>query len=141
MPWSELGHFNPWAAIVAGLAAFFIGGIWYSGLFGKAWVKAQGFTDEQVAQMKAKMKPPIFFGGMIFAYIVLGFALEIIIWRMNIQATVGGMKVGAVAFLIVASVTLTHHLASNKVWAAYLIDASCELVYLLVMGAILGSWR
>lgn len=141
MPYDHLGHFNWIAVIVAALVAFFIGGLWYQALFGKLWIKMQGFSDQQVAEMKARMKPGIFFGGMIVSYIVLAAALEIVIWRMNIQAVPGGLKVGAVAFLISASVSMTHHLASGKVIGAYLIDAGCELCYMLAMGAILGAWR
>uniref|UniRef100_UPI0013D3226F DUF1761 family protein n=2 Tax=Pseudomonadota TaxID=1224 RepID=UPI0013D3226F len=38
-----------WLAILAAAAAgFAVGGIWYGPLFGKAWAKARGLSDEQL---------------------------------------------------------------------------------------------
>lgn len=36
------------AVVVAGLSAFVLGGIWYGPLFGKAWQRQVGLSDEQV---------------------------------------------------------------------------------------------
>jgi len=41
----------------------------------------------------------------------------------------------------IAAVSFTNFLPTNKKIAVYLIDVSCELVYLLVMGAIIGAWK
>src|ERR1044071_9140930 len=39
--------FNIWAVLVAALSTFLIGGLWYSpAVFGKAWMKENGFTEE-----------------------------------------------------------------------------------------------
>ena len=38
---SDFDSFNIWAVLTAGVAAFMIGGAWYTALFGKAWQKAQ----------------------------------------------------------------------------------------------------
>lgn len=141
MPDIDLTQINYLAVVVAALAAFLIGGIWYSALFANAWTKAQGWTDEQVAAMKAKMSPPKFFGGMIIAYLVLAFAITVLELKINVQTLSGGAWLGATVWLAVAAVNFTHHLASGKVMAAYLIDTACELIYLPIMGAIIGVWH
>lgn len=39
-----------WIAVgAAGLSAFLLGGLWYGPLFGKAWQRNVGLSDEQVA--------------------------------------------------------------------------------------------
>src|ERR1044071_6745406 len=41
--------FNIWAVLVAALSTFLIGGLWYSpAVFGKAWMKENGFTEENM---------------------------------------------------------------------------------------------
>ena len=43
----DFASINWLAVLVAGISAFVVGGIWYSpGLFGKAWMKDNNFTEE-----------------------------------------------------------------------------------------------
>ena len=43
-------EFNIWAVLVAALASFVLGGLWYSPmLFGKAWQRETGLSDEKLA--------------------------------------------------------------------------------------------
>lgn len=39
------------AIIVAALANFALGGLWYGPLFGKAWIRANGFTEAEVQRL------------------------------------------------------------------------------------------
>jgi hypothetical protein len=137
----DLASINYLAVLVSGLAAFFVGGLWYQALFGKLWVKLHGYSPEQIKAMQAQMSPLKFFGGMIASYIVLGFALALLLSGMKEQSVAVGVGTGFVLWVAVAAVTMTGHLASVKAIGLYLIDVSCELVYLLIMGAILGAWR
>ena len=44
-------EFNIWAVLLAAVASFMLGGLWYSPLlFGKAWQRETGLTDEQLAK-------------------------------------------------------------------------------------------
>ena len=65
----DLSQANWLAVVVAGLVAFFLGGLWYTALFGKLWVKLVGYSEQQIAEMKAKMSPPKFFGGMVVYFV------------------------------------------------------------------------
>lgn len=141
MPTIDLGEINWLAVIVSGLVAFFIGGLWYSALFGNAWTKAQGWSAERIAEIKATVSPPKFFGGMIVACQVLAFAMALIATKLETTNAMGGASLAAAIWLAVAAVLFTVHLASNKALAAFLIDAGCALVYMLIMGAIIGAWR
>ncbi len=75
----EFGSLNLWAVLVAGIATFMIGPVWYTVLFGKAWQKAQGYSEEKVKQMQEQLSVPLFFGTMIICYLVLTFAMSLII--------------------------------------------------------------
>lgn len=44
-------EFNVWAVLLAAVASFVLGGLWYSpALFGKAWQRETGLTDERLAK-------------------------------------------------------------------------------------------
>lgn len=132
---------NWWAVLVAGLAAFFVGGAWYTGIFGKLWVKLHGYSPEKVKEMQAKMSPPKFFGGMILSYLVLALVLAILMTGLKEQNAAVGAAMGFLVWLAVAAIGMTAHIASDKVIGLYCIDIGCELIYLVLMGALLGAWR
>jgi hypothetical protein len=54
---------------------------------------------------------------------------------------VSGIALGVAFWVGVASVYMTNHIASGKPFGIYLIDVGCDLVYLVLMGALLGAWR
>lgn len=137
----SLSGVNWLAVVVTAIVVFMIGGMWYAPLFGKAWVKAQGFTEEQVKEMQAKMSPPIFFGGMLASYFVLALVVAVIFHAGGIQSASAGAMWGFLFWLIHAAFKMTDHIASGKVFAAFTIDASFQLIALLVTGVILGAWR
>src|SRR5438132_10355720 len=106
--WSDI---NYWAVLVAGLAAFFVGGAWYSGIFGKLWVKLHGYSPEKVKEMQAQMSPPKFFGGMLLSYLVLGLALALLMSGLKEQSALSGALMGFLVWVAVAAVGMTAHIA------------------------------
>ncbi len=137
----DLEHLNYLAIGAAGLAAFGIGAVWYTGLFGKAWARQHGYSPEQLKQMQAKRPMPIFFGVLIVSYLAAAFAMAIL---LGDHATVNGhmgVHVGLLAWVIVAAFRMTAHISSPKPIGAFLIDSGFDLVALPVMGLILASWR
>jgi hypothetical protein len=137
----DLAKINVWAVLVAALAAFFIGGAWYSVLFGKLWVRLHGYSPEKIKQMQAAMSPPLFFGGMLVSYLALAFALAIVVSALPETSAAGGIAIGAVFWLGASAIALTGQIASDRSFGIYLIDIGCNLVYLVLMGAILSAWR
>jgi hypothetical protein len=136
----DFAKINIWAVLVAALVAFFIGGLWYSVLFGKHWVKLHGWSEEKVKQMQAAMSPPRFFGGMLLSYLVLAIALAVLLSQFTEQTVLTGIGLGLVFWLGSAAIGMTGQIASDKAIGIYLIDVSCNLVYLVLMGALLGTW-
>jgi Protein of unknown function (DUF1761) len=138
----KFAEINWLAVVVAALVAFLVGGVWYQALFGKLWLKLHGYTAEQELAMKALRPPPLFFGGMIVSYLVLALVLALLISAMPEKTALGGAALGVLVWLgPAAAIGMTGWLASNKELGIYLIDIGCELVYLVLMGLILGGWR
>ena len=46
----DFSNLNLWAILASALSAFVIGSLWYGPLFGKAWMKASGLTEEKIKQ-------------------------------------------------------------------------------------------
>jgi uncharacterized protein DUF1761 len=139
MPFN-LGNVNWWAVLVAGIGAFLVGGVWYTVLFGKLWISLHGYSEAKITEMKANMSPPRFFGGMIVSYLVLAVALALLLTGFAERNIVTGIVAGFLFWLGSAAIGMTSHIASDKVIGIFLIDAACQLVYLVLMGALLGAW-
>ncbi|NOT06604.1 MAG: DUF1761 domain-containing protein [Gemmatimonadales bacterium] len=131
---------NYLAIVVAGLAAFVIGALWYTALFGKQWLAAQNFTPEQMAAAQKDMAKT--YGISVVCYIVMAFVLSVLIGNLDIVSAGTGAKLGALCWLgFAATIGLTASLYGGKSIKIYYIDAAYQLVFMTVMGAILGAWR
>jgi hypothetical protein len=124
------------SVMVATVAAFAIGGLWYSPvLFGKAWQRELRLSDDELKQ--ANM-------GLIFG---LSFVLNFIS-AILLEMFIG--KDGTIAFGLIAGLLVsigwiatslgTNYLFARKSLRLFLIDAFYFIVYFAVMGVILGAW-
>ena len=141
MPVVNFADVNWLAVGASGVAAFMVGGVWYGALFGKAWQRAHGYTEEQVAVMKGKRSPGKFFGGMIASYMVMSAAMAVIITHLGVETIAGGAMLGAVVWAAAASLYMTNLIATQKGMLLFAIDAGCYLGALVVSGVILTAWR
>lgn len=132
-----------WLAVaVAALATFFLGAVWYTALFGKKWVALNGYTEEQVKQMQAQRPPPVFFGVMLAAYFLLAIVIAVLVTSLDVRSAADGAVLGLVLWLgPAAAIAMTSYIANNKPLGVYVIDGAYQLVFLVMMGAILGAWR
>ena len=139
---------NWWAVLVAGISSFVVGGIWYSpGLFGKAWMKDNNFTEEQIKQGGNKGK--IFGWTFIFSLLMaanLGMFLADAptdcptncVAKTDISwGATAGFLAGIWTFCAIA----IHSLFEQKPWRLILINGFYSIVSLVLMGAIIGLWR
>ena len=138
----HLDQINWWAVLVAAAATFFLGALWYSALFGKLWIRLQGYTEDQVKQMQANMNPAIFFGGMLVSYLLVALVIAILVTNFNLRSAVAGAMLGLLVWLgFAAAIHMTGHLASNKPIGAFLIDTAFQLIFLIGMGTLIAAWR
>jgi hypothetical protein len=136
----NLADINYLAVITAAIAAFALGALWYSPiLFAKAWQKELGFTEADL--QKGNMA--ITMGGSFVLMTLMSFGLALLLnthpegfdWVNGVYA---GLFVGV--FFVTASMGI-NMLYQNKTWRLFLIDAGYQIVFLSLMGLILGLWR
>ena len=129
--------FNIWAVLVAALSTFLIGGLWYSpALFGKAWMRENGFTEES---MKGANMTKIF--GLAFLLgIVAAINLAMFMGPENDPA-MGAMWGFLAGFGWVATFVGTHYLFERRSLKLFLINSGYSIVALTVMGVILAAWK
>src|SRR3954469_21780742 len=132
---------SPLHILAAAVAAWLIGALWYSPvMFAKAWVKAHGYTAEQIAAMQVMQGKVI--AATLVAMILMASVLQIFLSHLGADSVADGVLWAFHAWLGFAlPLGFIAHLYSGKKLAAWLIDTGYQLVYLLVMGAILGGWR
>jgi len=138
---------NYLAVLVSAVSAMVLGFLWFGPLFGKEWTKAMGWTEEQMAQGREKMKKEGWktyglqaVGALLMAYIMahsLVFAttyLQISGWSAGLQ----GAFWNWLGFI--APVMLGIVLWDGKPWRLFAIQGGYFLVSLVVMGIILSVW-
>lgn len=127
--------------LVAALAALAIGALWYSPLlFAKAWVRANAHTPEKLAAMRARSGRT--YAASFVAFVLMASVLCIFLAHLGADSIHDGAGWGFHAWLGLAlPIGFTGYLYSDKPLAAFLIDTGYQVVYMTVMGAILGGWH
>lgn len=134
-------HPNYLAIVAAVVATFALGALWYSPLlFGNMWVRAHGYTGERLERMKKAA--PKAYGVSFVAFLVAATVLSFFAWRVGVGSAMGGLRLGFALWLgFAATIGLTSWVYSDKPLSTYVIDVGYQLVYFLIMGAIIGAWR
>lgn len=129
---------NWFAVIAAAVSAFVLGGLWYSPLlFGRAWQRANGFSDEQVREGSMAK---IFGFSFLFSFIM---ALNLAMFLSNPETDmVWGIIAGFLAGFgwSFMSIGITA-MFERRTWAYVFINGGYQVFALMLMGAILGGWR
>ena len=131
---TAFGNLNWLSIILAAVSSFVVGGIWYGPLFGRAWMNAFNFTEEDLK----KRNIPFTFGMSLFLALIAAINLDMFIGP---QATIGfGANAGFFAGLgWVATFLGILYLFEMQSLKAYLINAGYCILSLCIMGAILGA--
>lgn len=131
-------HLNLWAILVATLAAFLLGGLWYSPfLFGGAWQRASGLT---AADLAARNRGRIFSLAFVLTLVMavnLAMFLDAPATTLVWGATAGflaGFGWVALSFGVVG-------LFESRPLSYVLVNGGYMAVAFVVMGAIIGGWR
>lgn len=130
-------NLNIWAILTAASSNFLVGGLWYSPLlFGKVWMKVNGFTEESMRNRRM---------GRIFG---LTFLFSIIM-ATNLSLVLGGnagpgygAAYGLHAGLFwVAMAICIIGLFEGRSLRYLLIHAGYVTISFLLMGLIIASWK
>jgi hypothetical protein len=124
------------SVLVASIASFAVGGLWYSPFFlGKAWAAEHPLTKKNIGP--ADMA--VIFGTTFILTFIGAVVLDLFIGRNGTLLTgvVTGLLIGV--FFIAGSFGI-NYLFARKSRKLFLIDAWYFVVLYIVMGAILGAW-
>lgn len=135
MDFSKINYF---AVLAAALSTFVLGGLWYSPvMFGKPWMRANGFTD---ADLQTFSKARMFGWSFLFALVM---ALNLAMFLADPATNVTwGMAAGSLAgFGWVAMAIAIVGVFENRSWKYIAINGGYMTVAFVIMGAIIGAWR
>lgn len=134
----DFSTINYFAVLAAAVSTFVLGGLWYSPLlFGKAWMRANNFTDADVQTFsKTRM-----FGWSIVFSLVMAINLAMFLGAPDTSAK-WGMTAGALTGLgWVAMAIAIIGLFESRSWSYIVINGGYMTVAFTIMGLIIGAWR
>lgn len=133
---TAFSNINWLSVIVASLAAFAIGSVWYSPvMFSKTWQKESNLTDYDLKN--ASM--PVIFGAAFVLMFISAVILDMFIGKDGtaFSGLVAGLLVG---IGWIATALGVNYLFGRKSITLFLIDAGYFVVFFAAMGVILGAW-
>lgn len=128
-----------WIAILlAAVAGFGFGAIWY-GIFGRAWMKAAGITEEDIKGADGtKKQSPLPFIIAILANLIMAFTLAGFMGHMVLDIKHGLITAGLVWLGFVLTTVMVNYSFQMRPISLSAIDAGHWLGVLLIMGCIIG---
>ena len=135
----ESSGVNYLAVLVAGVAAWILGAIWYATpVFGNAWIAGIGKTKEQVEKDFSPLKIVWAFVG----YLVAGYGIaRMMSWTMG-HSTMDGIHIGILgAVCLVCAPMAVGFVMEGRPSKLYFIDALYVIIAFTAMGAVIGAWR
>lgn len=127
------------AVLVASIAYFVIGAVWYAPLFGKHWVK---YHKIDIHNPEAKKGVA---GLMITSFLVMFFicfGLALLVVKMDLSLLISGFKLGMLTGVCfsAAAISITY-LYLKKPAELYLIDGLYHVVGQIAAAIILCTWQ
>ena len=129
---------NYLAVIVGAVAYFVLGGLWFSVLFGKVWLKAIGKTEDEI---RAEGGAGIGYAVSMVGGVVMAYVLAVLLNNAGATTVMEGLKYGFMVWLgfSITSVTPTYiYEGRNK--TLLMIYGAYTLIGYLIIGAILAAW-
>lgn len=130
-----------WGWVLGGLSAMVVGFLWYSPwLFGPAWSKSMGMSENEMAKGRAKVMPVLLVVSLLTAYVLslLTVYFQHYTGKGNIMS---GVDTALLAFVgLAGTALLAHGLWEPKGRTALYINLGNRLVTLVVMGLIIGAF-
>jgi len=126
------------AVLVAAIAYFVIGGLWYSPLlFARPWMAALGVTEDE---LKKSSPVPGYVVSLIGAFLA-AFVMAMFIEWTDTRTLQSGLTTSFFIWLgFVATTTAPPYFFEDRPKGVYVIYAGYTFVGFLVMGTILALW-
>lgn len=130
---------NYLAVIIAALAGFGVGAIWYS-VLGGVWLRASGKSEDDFKRSTGAAKAMPFIIAIV-ALLVMAMMLAGIMTHLGSFTLRGGVIAGALIWLgfVITTLGVNHAFAGAKPMLT-VIDGGHWLAVLLIQGAIIGGF-
>ncbi len=130
----------PWLAIlVAGVAYFALGAVWYSFIFKNAWIKASGVNVNDPNMKKGVAQTML---ASLVLMIVASLGLALILSKTGVDSWMTGAKVGLVAGVCFSATAICiSYLYEKRPWMLHFINAGYNVAGCVVAGIILAIWK
>jgi hypothetical protein len=126
------------AVLVAALAFFVLGAIWYSFLFRNAWIKSSGVN---VNDPNAKKGVAGMFLTSFILIIITCIGLSLFITRIGSGGWMTGLKIGLVAGICFCAAAICNsYLYEKRPLALHLINSFYNIVGCVIAGIIIAVW-
>ena len=134
-----LQHINWLAVLIAGLAYFFLGALWYSLLFGKKW---QSYNSDLMSREDAKKGSVGIMLISFFLMLVCAFGLSLIVHRLDIGGWQVGLKLGLLTGVCFAA-TAVHisYIYEKRPLGLHLINGIYNILGNIVAAIIIAVWQ
>ena len=127
-----MSDFALWPVLAGALAFFVVGAIWYTVLFGKAWQKAAGFTDEDLQSGNMA----IMFGLTFLFEVLIAMVLWHLIARTGAAPHVVMMMSVGLAVGVMAPAIGINYIYQRKSLALFAIDVGHFVAGMAAMGEV-----
>ncbi|HEU0154344.1 MAG TPA: DUF1761 domain-containing protein [Arenimonas sp.] len=129
-------EFNVWAVLVAALSGFVLGGLWYSPvLFGKAWQRETGLSDEVLARGNMAL----IFGTAFVLCVIASLVFAMFLGPRPSLAL--GLGAGFSAGLCWVSASFgINYLFERKSLKLFLINGGYHTLQFTLIGLVLALW-
>ncbi|MGD8427331.1 MAG: DUF1761 domain-containing protein [Balneolaceae bacterium] len=137
-----MSNINFFAVLVATLSTFVVGWLWYGPLFGKAWMKTTGLTEEQLQQGNmAKIFGLAFIFEFIMAFNLAMFFYGSAEGAEMMTAATGAFYGFLTGFGWIFFAIAVSGLFEQRSWKYVLVNGGYWAVAFTLMGLILGAWK
>jgi hypothetical protein len=136
----HLANINWLAVIIAAVAGWLVGAVWYS-VLSKQWLAAQGKTMETAKQDAAGQSLPVLLIIVFVANLIMAVMLSGIMTHVGPFTVRSGMISGALIwFGFVITAIATNYAFQGRKPMLTVIDGGYWLAVLLVIGGVLGAF-
>lgn len=134
-----LQHINWLAVLVAGLAYFFLGALWYTAFFGKKW---RSYNSAVMNMPDAKKGATTIMIGSFILMLICSFGLSLIVTRLFLSGWLVGLKLGLLTGVCFAATAVSiSYLYEKRPLGLHLINISYNIVGNIIAAIIVASWK
>lgn len=126
-----------WDVLLCGVASMILGSLWYGPLFGKTWLRLEGFSKEEMARGKSKNMAGLYLIAFVMS-LLSAFVLRWIMDSLLVPTIAEALSIGFIVWLgFYVTLQSGDFLWKGKPVKLYILNIAYGLVSLLIISAIL----